>query len=238
MIHGVSQQVAIPPCGPAVATRDSIIVPHVKSPIIGLSAMLVTGQVATNSVHSLHGPKHVVKGGKITVLTAEQIRELLDNIDITPLAAVHAPTRRKVIIQEVPLAVAKARRHPLHRDAAEASGECGEECRWPSMGTLRSWLYNKERAGFAALRCAESAPVQEPGERADGALARRQHAADDHRPESSPARLGRVFRSQPVGRAVIARRVGAAAAALPRMMQWKTTRAGRGWLSGNPLQSG
>lgn len=69
--------------------------------------MLVTGQVvATNSAHSVRGPKHVVKGGKITVLTAEQTRKLLDNIDITPLAAAHAPTRRKVIIQEVPLAVA------------------------------------------------------------------------------------------------------------------------------------
>ena len=69
--------------------------------------MLVTGRVvATNSAHSVRGPKHVVKGGKITVLTAEQTRELLDNIDITPLAAAHAPTRRKVIIQEVPLAAA------------------------------------------------------------------------------------------------------------------------------------
>jgi hypothetical protein len=60
--------------------------------------MLVTGQVvATNSAHSVRGPKHVVKGGKITVLTAEQTRELLDdNIAITPLAAAHAPTRRTI----------------------------------------------------------------------------------------------------------------------------------------------
>jgi site-specific recombinase XerD len=47
---------------------------------------LVTGQVvATNPAHSVHGPKHVVKRGKTTVLTAEQARELLDSIDISTL---------------------------------------------------------------------------------------------------------------------------------------------------------
>jgi site-specific recombinase XerC len=45
---------------------------------------LVTGQVvATNPAHSVHGPKHVVKRGKTTVLTAEQARELLDSIPLT-----------------------------------------------------------------------------------------------------------------------------------------------------------
>src|ERR1700732_3428614 len=45
---------------------------------------LVTGQVvATNPAHSGHGPKHVVKRGKTTVLTAEQARELLDSIPLT-----------------------------------------------------------------------------------------------------------------------------------------------------------
>ena len=43
---------------------------------------LVTGQVvATNPVHSVRGPKHVVKTGKTTVLTGEQARQLLDSID-------------------------------------------------------------------------------------------------------------------------------------------------------------
>ena len=43
---------------------------------------LVVGQVvATNPAHSVRGPKHVVKTGKTTVLTGEQARELLDNID-------------------------------------------------------------------------------------------------------------------------------------------------------------
>jgi hypothetical protein len=37
---------------------------------------LVTGQiVATNPAHAVRGPKHVVKTGKITVLTGEQARE-------------------------------------------------------------------------------------------------------------------------------------------------------------------
>ena len=47
---------------------------------------LVTGQVvATNPAHSVRGPKHVVKSGKTTVLTAEQARELLDSIDVSTL---------------------------------------------------------------------------------------------------------------------------------------------------------
>ena len=47
---------------------------------------LVTGQVvAVNPAHAVHGPKHVVKRGKTTVLTAEQARELLDSIDTSTL---------------------------------------------------------------------------------------------------------------------------------------------------------
>ena len=34
---------------------------------------------------SVHGPKHVVKRGKTTVLTAQQARELPDSIDTTTL---------------------------------------------------------------------------------------------------------------------------------------------------------
>ena len=55
--------------------------------------------------HTVRGPKHVVKGGKTTVLTAEQACERLDSIDITPLAA-HTPAKQKVIINEMPLGVA------------------------------------------------------------------------------------------------------------------------------------
>jgi site-specific recombinase XerD len=47
---------------------------------------LVTGQViAVNPAHAVRGPKHVVKRGKTTVLTAEQARELLDSIDTSTL---------------------------------------------------------------------------------------------------------------------------------------------------------
>ena len=37
--------------------------------------------VATNPAHSVRGPKHVVRRGKTSVLTADQARELLDSID-------------------------------------------------------------------------------------------------------------------------------------------------------------
>jgi integrase/recombinase XerD len=47
---------------------------------------LVTGQVvAMNPATSVHGPKHVVKRGKTTVLTADQARKLLDSIDVSTL---------------------------------------------------------------------------------------------------------------------------------------------------------
>src|SRR5580704_6753434 len=47
---------------------------------------LVTGQVvATNPAHAVRGPKHIVKTGKTTVLSAEQARELLDSIDVSTL---------------------------------------------------------------------------------------------------------------------------------------------------------
>ena len=67
---------------------------------------LVTGQVvAPKPAHTVRDQKHVVKGGKITVLTADQACERLDSIDITPLAA-HTPAKQKVIIHEMPLGVA------------------------------------------------------------------------------------------------------------------------------------
>jgi site-specific recombinase XerD len=45
---------------------------------------LVTGQVIrTNPVHSVRGPKHVVKRGKTPVLVTDQARELLESIDIS-----------------------------------------------------------------------------------------------------------------------------------------------------------
>ncbi len=50
---------------------------------------LVTGQVIPlNPAHAVRGPKHSVKKGKTSVLTAEEMRALLDSIDTTRLIGV------------------------------------------------------------------------------------------------------------------------------------------------------
>jgi site-specific recombinase XerC len=47
---------------------------------------LVTGQViAVNPAHAVRGPKHSVKKGKTSVLSAEEMRTLLDSIDASKL---------------------------------------------------------------------------------------------------------------------------------------------------------
>jgi len=47
---------------------------------------LVTGQIIpTNPAHSVRGPRHSVKKGKTSVLSAEEMRILLDSIDTTKL---------------------------------------------------------------------------------------------------------------------------------------------------------
>ena len=47
---------------------------------------LVTGQVIPiNPAHAVRGPKHSVKKGKTSVLSAEEMRHLLDSIDTTTL---------------------------------------------------------------------------------------------------------------------------------------------------------
>jgi integrase/recombinase XerD len=67
--------------------QETMAKPTVKQHLAAIRMLfdwLVTGQVvATNPAHSVHGPKHVVKRGKTTVLTAEQTRELLDSIPLT-----------------------------------------------------------------------------------------------------------------------------------------------------------
>jgi integrase/recombinase XerD len=67
--------------------QETVAKPTVKQHLAAIRMLfdwLVTGQVvATNPAHSVHGPKHVVKRGKTTVLTAEQARELLDSIPLT-----------------------------------------------------------------------------------------------------------------------------------------------------------
>ena len=50
---------------------------------------LVTGQVIPqNPAHAVRGPKHSVKKGKTSVLTAEEMRTLLDSIDLAKLIGV------------------------------------------------------------------------------------------------------------------------------------------------------
>src|SRR3954468_4592888 len=47
---------------------------------------LVTGQVMpTNPAHAVRGPKHSVKKGKTSVLSAEEMGQLLASIDISTL---------------------------------------------------------------------------------------------------------------------------------------------------------
>src|SRR4051794_41078090 len=65
--------------------QQTMAKPSVKQHLAAVRMLfdwLVTGQVvATNPAHSVRGPKHVVRRGKTSVLTADQARELLDSID-------------------------------------------------------------------------------------------------------------------------------------------------------------
>jgi site-specific recombinase XerD len=90
--HHVGEIAAIEPLHVAAYIENlqhAMAKPTVKQPLAAIRVLfdwLVTGQVvATNPAHSVRGPKHVVKRGKTTVLTAEQARELLDSIDTTTL---------------------------------------------------------------------------------------------------------------------------------------------------------
>src|SRR4029077_14644981 len=47
---------------------------------------LVTGGLSSNPAGALRGPKYVVKRGKTPVLSADQVRQLLDSIDVTELS--------------------------------------------------------------------------------------------------------------------------------------------------------
>jgi integrase/recombinase XerD len=64
--------------------------PSVKQHLAALRMLfdyLVTGQVMpTNPAYAVRGPKHVVKTGRIPVLSAEETRLLLDHIDINTVA--------------------------------------------------------------------------------------------------------------------------------------------------------
>src|SRR5258708_250324 len=63
--------------------------PTVKQHLAGIRMLfdwLVTGQVIPiNPAHSVRGPRHSVKKGKTSVLSAEEMRVLLDSIDTSSL---------------------------------------------------------------------------------------------------------------------------------------------------------
>ena len=71
------------------ALQAAMAKPTVKQHLAAIRMLfdwLVTGHVvAVNPATSVHGPKHVVRRGKTTVLTADQARALLDSIDTTTL---------------------------------------------------------------------------------------------------------------------------------------------------------
>lgn len=66
--------------------------PSVKQHLAAIRMLfdwLVTGQVIpVNPAHAVRGPKHSVKKGKTSVLTAEEMRTLLDSIDTSKLIGV------------------------------------------------------------------------------------------------------------------------------------------------------
>jgi site-specific recombinase XerD len=78
--------------------------PTVKQHLAAIRVLfdwLVTGQVvAVNPATSVRGPKHVVRRGKNTVLTADEARLLLDSIPVTRTVAVTDGT-----VTEVPVLV-------------------------------------------------------------------------------------------------------------------------------------
>jgi len=69
--------------------QASMAKPSVKQHLAAVRMLfdwLVTGQVvAVNPATSVRGPKHVVRRGKTTVLTADEARALLDSIDTSTL---------------------------------------------------------------------------------------------------------------------------------------------------------
>jgi len=63
--------------------------PSVKQHLAAIRMLfdwLVTGQVIpVNPAHAVRGPRHSVKKGKTSVLSAEEMRQLLDSIDVSTL---------------------------------------------------------------------------------------------------------------------------------------------------------
>jgi site-specific recombinase XerD len=71
------------------ALHETAAKPTVKQHLAAIRMLfdwLIIGQVlAVNPAHAVRGPKHVVRRGKTPVLTEDQARRLLDNIDASTL---------------------------------------------------------------------------------------------------------------------------------------------------------
>lgn len=87
--HGISELGQVRPVHVAAyieGLRSMIATPSVKLQLAAIRMLfdwLVVGQVIpTNPAHSVKGPKHVVKKGKTSVLSAEETRELIDSISV------------------------------------------------------------------------------------------------------------------------------------------------------------
>jgi len=87
--RGVGQLADVQPIHVAAFVKElgqEVSPPTVKQNLAALRMLfdwLVTGHVIdTNPAHSVRGPRHVVKKGKTPVLSAEETRTLLDDIEI------------------------------------------------------------------------------------------------------------------------------------------------------------
>ena len=88
--HGITELIDIEPMHVAAyveALQGNAAKPTVKQHLAAVRMLfdwLVIGQVvAVNPAHAVRGPKHVVRRGKTPVLTEDQARRLLANIDIS-----------------------------------------------------------------------------------------------------------------------------------------------------------
>jgi site-specific recombinase XerD len=100
--HGIDRLADVQPVHVAAFVKELqnlLSPPSVKQNLAALRMLfdwLVTGHVLDmNPAHAVRGPKYVVKKGKTPVLTAEEARELLDNIAV---ARKHADREEAAVV--------------------------------------------------------------------------------------------------------------------------------------------
>jgi hypothetical protein len=137
-------------------TRE-LAAPSVKQRLAALRHLfdwLVTGQVVpANPAASVHGPQHIVKGGKTPVLDPTEARALLDSIDTTTPAGLREGSALSCVVARhrgrieasrpnAPPASVPARRRGTSRDAGTSPASGGS--RWsaspPCGGTASPGL--------------------------------------------------------------------------------------------------